>query len=210
MLDRLGSVRVLPVVTVDRLDDAAPIARALADGGLGTIEITLRTPVAIDAIARVSDDLDDIVVGAGSVMCAADVSAAVGAGADYVVSPGFDHGVVERARELGVAAIPGVATATELQRAFNAGVDVVKVFPAAVAGGASLIRAFAAVWPSVRFLPTGGITEATAPDYLAVPSVLAVGGSWMLEPEAIADGDWRSMTNSAAAAVEIGRSGAAS
>ncbi len=201
VIELLGATRVLPVVTIDDVDHALPLATALVDGGLTVIEITLRTPAAIEAIRRVAAGVPDAVVGAGSVMSAADAVAALDAGARFLVSPGFDDGVVETAEAHGVRAIPGIATATELQRASNAGVDVVKVFPAEVVGGTALIEALSAVWPRMRFVPTGGISPSTAAGYLALPSVLAVGGSWMVPKAALAAGDWTTVVRAAADAV---------
>lgn len=203
VIDVLGAVRVLPVVTIDDAAQAVPLARALVDGGITAIEITLRTPVALDAIGRVAAAVPATVVGAGSVMSASDATAAVEAGARFVVSPGFDDDTVATARRHGVRAVPGVATATELQRAANSGVDVVKLFPASLVGGPALIEAMSAVWPSIRFVPTGGITASSAPDYLALPSVVAVGGSWMVPSTAVAAGDWPAVTSAAAHAVRL-------
>lgn len=203
VIELLGTTRVLPVVTIDDVADAVPLATALVDGGLTAIEITLRTPVALDAIRRVADAVPDVVVGAGSVMSSSDATDAIDAGARFLVSPGFDDGVVDTARAHGVLAIPGISTATELQRAANAGVDVVKLFPAELVGGPRLIAALAAVWPSVRFVPTGGITASTAADYLALSAVVAVGGSWMASKTAVVAGDWATVTRASSDAVQL-------
>ena len=201
VIELLATTRVVPVLTIDDADDAAPLAGALVAGGLTAIEVTLRTPAAIVAIRRIVDAVPAAVVGAGSVLSTSDAVEAIDAGARFVVSPGFDDGVVETARSHGLPVIPGIATATELQHAVNSGVDVVKLFPAELLGGPGLIEALAAIWPTVRFVPTGGITPSTAPAYLELPSVLAVGGSWMVPKRALAERDWATVTSGAAHAV---------
>jgi 2-dehydro-3-deoxyphosphogluconate aldolase/(4S)-4-hydroxy-2-oxoglutarate aldolase len=202
-IETIARVGVVPVVTIDRVDDAVGLASALVEGGLPVMEITLRTPVGLEAIARVADREPEILVGAGSVTSAAAASSAVDAGARFVVSPGLDAGMVRTSPDRGVPVIPGVATATELMRAMALGVDVVKVFPADVIGGPRLIEALAAVWPQVRFLPTGGISATNAAPYLALPSVLALGGSWMVPRPAVAARDWTSITELAVAAAAL-------
>jgi 2-dehydro-3-deoxyphosphogluconate aldolase/(4S)-4-hydroxy-2-oxoglutarate aldolase len=202
-IETLGRVRVVPVLTIDDADDAAPLIAALVDGGLTAVEITLRTPAGLDAIRLASAHCPDALIGAGSVVSAAAAIDAIDAGARFLVSPGLDPGTVAVAQERGVAVIPGVATATELLHATSLGVEVVKVFPAEQVGGPALIRAFAAVWPDVRFMPTGGISAATAPAYLALPQVLAVGGSWMVPPSAVRDRDWSAVSRAAAETVGL-------
>jgi 2-dehydro-3-deoxyphosphogluconate aldolase/(4S)-4-hydroxy-2-oxoglutarate aldolase len=196
---------VLPVLTIHDAADAPALADALLRGGLTAMEITLRTPSALDAIERVRAAMPDAVVGAGSVTTASNVADAVAAGASFLVSPGLDSGVLEAARDRHVLAIPGIATATELLRAVELGVDLVKLFPAEVIGGPTLIEALSAVWPDVEFLPTGGITEHTATAYLALPQVLAVGGSWMAPHAVVTQRDWDAVTAAAAAARRLGR-----
>jgi 2-dehydro-3-deoxyphosphogluconate aldolase/(4S)-4-hydroxy-2-oxoglutarate aldolase len=206
VLALIGQARLVPVVTVDDVDDAVPIAAALRDGGLPILEITLRTSAAIEAIRRVDAALPDVTVGAGSVMSGRDADAAIDAGARFVVSPGLARDAVETADGRRITAIPGIATPTELLQATGLGADVVKVFPAEVVGGPALITALAAVWPQVRFVPTGGISPANVGDYLALAPVLAVGGSWMVDRAMIAAGDWAAITRATAAAVEtVGR-----
>ena len=198
---RPSGSRVVPVVTVDAAEDGVGLASALVQGGLPVVEITLRTPEAIEAIRRAATRVPEAVVGAGSVTSAAAVVEATEAGARFIVSPGLDPGVVATARDRGVAVIPGIATATELMHALALGVHVVKLFPAEAVGGTGLIDALSAVWPDVRFMPTGGISAANVAKYLALPQVLAVGGSWMAPRAAIARGDWASIAVAAAAVV---------
>jgi 2-dehydro-3-deoxyphosphogluconate aldolase/(4S)-4-hydroxy-2-oxoglutarate aldolase len=179
ILDRIAESRIVPVVVAHTVGDAAVLADALAEGGLPVAEITFRTSAAADVIrALVSDGR--LLVGAGTVITAEQVDVAVEAGAQFIVSPGLVRAVVERANELGVLVIPGIATATEAIAAIELGVRLVKFFPAESSGGAPAVRAFAAVFSDLRFIPTGGIDEVLARDYLSIPSVVAVGGSWML------------------------------
>jgi len=203
VIDALGDRRIVAVVTIDDVLDAPGLAQALVDGGLPVVEITLRTPVGIEAIRCVATGVPAAIVGAGSVTTAAAATAAIEAGARFIVSPGLDEAVVATAQERGVPVIPGVATATELMRAVQLGVDVVKLFPAEVVGGTAMISALSAVWPDVRFVPTGGISPANVRDYLALRKVLAVGGSWMVPRSAIVSRDWESITAAAEDAVEL-------
>jgi 2-dehydro-3-deoxyphosphogluconate aldolase/(4S)-4-hydroxy-2-oxoglutarate aldolase len=206
--DVIGSIaatRIVPVVTIDDADDGPRTVAALVSGGLAVVEITLRTPAGLEAVRRAAAEVPAAVVGVGSVTDAAAATAAIDAGAQFIVSPGIDDGVIATARDRGVPAIPGIATATELMRALWHGVDVVKLFPAEVIGGADMIDALSAVWPEVRFMPTGGISPANLRSYLARPQVLAVGGSWIASKAAVARGDWTSITTAAAAALDLAR-----
>jgi 2-dehydro-3-deoxyphosphogluconate aldolase/(4S)-4-hydroxy-2-oxoglutarate aldolase len=187
--EQLADLKVVPVVVLDRADDAAPLADALAGGGIGCMEITFRTAAAAEAIASVASR-DDVVVGAGTVTTAAQARTAIEMGSRFIVSPGFDDGVAAVCRERDIPYLPGVATATEVMRAVAAGLDVLKLFPAEAIGGLATLKALAGPFPDVRFVPTGGVDEARAASYLAHPAVLAVGGSWMVPRDAINAGDW--------------------
>ncbi len=187
-VDVLHGSRIVPVVVIDDASFAPDLADALAAGGIPTAEITLRTPAALDAIRAVAGR-SGFAVGAGTVTTVAQVEAAVDAGATYLVSPGFDDAVVERAAELGIPFLPGVATATEIQRAIAAGLDRLKLFPAGAVGGATALKAFAGPFPDVRFLPSGGVSAANAGEYLALGNVFAVSGSWMVPSTALAARD---------------------
>lgn len=204
MIDLIAAAQVVPVVTIADPQRAVDVCRALFAGGLPAVEITLRTPDAIECIRQAAAAGSEVVVGAGSVTSASAVDAVVDSGAQFVVSPGLSDDVVEAAQQRGVPVIPGVATATELMRALALGVDVVKLFPAEAAGGTQLVAALSAVWPEVRFMPTGGISPQNAREYLALPQVLAVGGSWMVPRAAVEARDWHSITAAAAACVEMG------
>jgi 2-dehydro-3-deoxyphosphogluconate aldolase/(4S)-4-hydroxy-2-oxoglutarate aldolase len=194
-----------PVIAVVTLADAAraeSLGQALHAGGLGCVEITFRTPAAAEAIQILSAKAD-LMVGAGTVLNPAQVDAALAAGARFIVSPGFSPAVVERCREAGVPVVPGIATPTELMAAVDRGLDTVKFFPAEPLGGVAMLRALAAPFPAMRFIPTGGITPERLPAYLALRSVLAVGGSWMVDPALVAADDWAAVTRLSAQAVAI-------
>ncbi len=200
----LAATRVLPVVVLSDAAEGAPLTAALAAGGLPVVEITLRTTGALDGLAAAVSKVPTALVGAGTVTDALAAKAAIDAGARFLVSPGYDDGVVEVARANDVPLLPGVATATELMRARAAGFDIVKLFPAAVLGGAAAVAALAAAFPGVGFVPTGGVDATTAADYLAHPQVLAVGGSWMLDRAMVAARDWEQVRSAAAVAAALG------
>lgn len=187
-LETIAAARLLPVVVLDDAHDAPALGDALVAGGLPVAEVTFRTSAAPDAI-RALADRDDLVVGAGTVLTPAQVDEAVAAGAVFVVSPGLSRGVVERCREHGVLALPGAVTATEVQAALEIGISTVKFFPAGTAGGAAAIAALAAPFAGVTFVPTGGIGPDDLADYLRLPAVVAVGGSWMVPRDRIRAGD---------------------
>jgi 2-dehydro-3-deoxyphosphogluconate aldolase / (4S)-4-hydroxy-2-oxoglutarate aldolase len=187
VLDLLAAIRIIPVVVIDDAGMASDLVAALAEGGIGCAEITLRTPQGMAAIAA-SAGAADFVVGAGTVLTADQVDACADAGARFIVSPGFDEEVVERAQSLGLAVLPGVATATEIQRALRAGLDVVKFFPAGRLGGLPMIAALAAPFGSVRFVPSGGVNPQNAREYLDHPAIHSISGSWMVPRDAIHSG----------------------
>lgn len=178
------AARVIPVVTIEDVADATPLAETLTAAGLAVVEITLRSASALEAMAVMSRH-PDLVVGAGTVLTLGQVQQALAAGARFVVAPGFSPGVVQYCRDLQVPVLPGVATPTDIQRALEHGVDLLKFFPAEALGGVRMIRALAAPFPQVRFVPTGGITADNLADYLGLPAVAACGGSWMVDPELV-------------------------
>ena len=179
VLEALGTHRLVPVVVLDDAADADGLAGALVAGGLPVAEVTFRTAAAEESI-RVMAARGDVLVGAGTVLTVQQVDSAVAAGASYVVSPGLSRAVVERCGEHGVPVLPGAVTATEVQAALELGVSTVKFFPAGTSGGAKAIAALAAPFGGVSFVPTGGVGPANLHEYLALPSVHAVGGSWMV------------------------------
>jgi len=202
ILNRLAAFGVIPVVVVDDVPQAELLADALVQGGLPIAEITFRTPAAAEAIRAVAAR-GDILVGAGTVTTTDQVDAAVQAGAEYIVSPGSSSIVVDRADAPGLLALPGVVTATEIQAALELGITTVKFFPAGTSGGPAAIKALAAPFVGVKFVPTGGITPDNLADYLSIPSVLAVGGSWMVKPDLIRAGNTDELARLASEAVAL-------
>jgi len=198
----LGRERLLPVVVVDAARDAPPLAEALREGGLGLLEVTLRTPAALEAIDRIRST-PGMRVGAGTVLDADQVAAAHAAGAGFIVSPGLDRDVVEAARALGLPVVPGIATATELMVARRLGLDLVKFFPAAALGGVEALRGLAGLLPTIGFVPTGGVTEQNLANYLGVPGVVACGGTWLAPRDLIQSGRFGEIARRARAARDI-------
>jgi len=192
--------RLVPVVVLDDAATAGGLADALVAGGLPVVEVTLRTDAALGSI-RAMAARGDIIVGAGTVLTIAQVDDVVAAGASFVVSPGLSRPVVERCRESGVFVLPGAVTATEIQAALELGVTTVKFFPASTCGGAPAIAALAAPFGEVGFVPTGGVGPHNLAEYLAVPAVIAVGGSWMVPRDRVHAGDFTGITQLTAAAV---------
>ncbi|MFD1505670.1 bifunctional 4-hydroxy-2-oxoglutarate aldolase/2-dehydro-3-deoxy-phosphogluconate aldolase [Georgenia yuyongxinii] len=200
VLRRLGAARLVPIVVLDDPAQADPLAAALVAGGLPVAEVTFRTAAAEETI-RAMAGRGDVLVGAGTVLTAAQVDRAVAAGATYVVSPGLSRAVVERCAEHGVLVLPGAVTATEVMAALELGLSTLKFFPAEASGGAAAIRALAAPFAQVRFIPTGGVSPRNLADYLALPSVVAVGGSWMVPDHLVTSGDFAGVTRLTSEAV---------
>ncbi|MFE9447913.1 bifunctional 4-hydroxy-2-oxoglutarate aldolase/2-dehydro-3-deoxy-phosphogluconate aldolase [Streptomyces sp. NPDC006739] len=194
---------VVPVVVVADAADAVPLARALVAGGLPAIEVTLRTPAALDAIRAVTREVPGAVVGAGTVLTPGQVDRCVGAGARFLVSPGWTEALLGAMRGAGVPFLPGVSTASEVVALLEHGVREMKFFPAQAAGGAPYLRSLAGPLPQARFCPTGGIGPQTAPEYLRLPNVGCVGGSWMVPADAVAAGDWARVEELARAAAGL-------
>ncbi|MFI9820791.1 bifunctional 4-hydroxy-2-oxoglutarate aldolase/2-dehydro-3-deoxy-phosphogluconate aldolase [Streptomyces sp. NPDC052013] len=194
---------VVPVVVIDDAADAVPLARALVAGGLPAIEVTLRTPAALGAMRAIAGEVPDAVVGAGTVITPEQVAEAVDAGARFLVSPGWTDGLLEAMRASGVPFLPGVSTASEVVALLERGVREMKFFPAQAAGGTAYLKSLAGPLPQARFCPTGGIGPDTAPEYLALPNVGCVGGSWMLPADAVADRDWARIERLARAAAGL-------
>ncbi|MGZ6745957.1 MAG: bifunctional 4-hydroxy-2-oxoglutarate aldolase/2-dehydro-3-deoxy-phosphogluconate aldolase [Nocardioides sp.] len=199
----LDLVPVVPVVVVDRVADAVPIARALVAGGLPAIELTLRTPVALDAIRAIADEVPEIVVGAGTVVTPGQAKEAHDAGARFLVSPGTTHALLGAMADTGLPFLPGTATVSEVLAVLEAGCTEMKLFPAEASGGTDYLRSLASPVPAARFCPTGGITAASAPAYLALPNVGCVGGSWLTPADAVASGDWARIERLAAEAAAL-------
>lgn len=202
--DVMGRAPVIPVIVIDDLADAVPLAEALVRGGLPVLEVTLRTPAALAAMQAMAQ-VPGAIVGAGTVLDAGMLQAAVQAGAQFLVSPGYSDSVAAAARASAVPWLPGTATAGEVMRAREAGFNRLKFFPAEQAGGADMLKAFGSVFRDVVFCPTGGITLAKAPSYLSLPNVACVGGSWVMPKPLVAQRDWAAIERLAAEAAQLVR-----
>jgi 2-dehydro-3-deoxyphosphogluconate aldolase / (4S)-4-hydroxy-2-oxoglutarate aldolase len=185
---------IIPVLTIERLEDAVPLAKALVAGGVRTLEITLRTPVAIESAKAIMADVPDAVVGIGTILNADDLARAEGIGARFGISPGATPDLLKAAAASALPFAPGIATASELMLGLSHGFNLVKFFPAEQSGGIKALRALAGPFPDVRFCPTGGIGEANAASWLAEPNVVAVGGSWLCPAADIGSGNWAGIT----------------
>jgi 2-dehydro-3-deoxyphosphogluconate aldolase/(4S)-4-hydroxy-2-oxoglutarate aldolase len=185
---------VIPVIVLDRVDDAVPLAEALVAGGVKVLEVTLRTPVALKCMEAMARAVPEAIVGAGTVRNMADARAALDAGCRFAVSPGYLSEVGLGCREIGLPLLPGVATGSEVMRANLDGYDFLKFFPATAAGGIPMLKALGGPFPDVSFCPTGGITVETAPQFLALPNVKVCGGSWLTPAEAVKAKDWGRIT----------------
>ena len=200
-----GLAPVIPVLAIDRIEDALPLCRALADNGLPVLEITLRTACALDAIALVARELPHACVGAGTVLSATDLANVSDAGARFAISPGATDALFDAAKASRTPLIPGIATASELMRGMEHGWRRFKFFPAESSGGIAALKGFGGPLPMARFCPTGGIDAAKAPAYLALPNVACVGGSWMVPADAVKAGDWARIGALAAEAASLKR-----
>jgi 2-dehydro-3-deoxyphosphogluconate aldolase/(4S)-4-hydroxy-2-oxoglutarate aldolase len=200
---------VIPVIVLDDARHAAPLAHACVAGGIELLEVTLRTPAGLESIRRIVAEVPRAVVGAGTVTTPAEVARVAAAGARFAVSPGFDPALAAAARDHGLPLMPGVMTPSEAMAAMAAGLTLLKFFPAAAAGGPAMLRALAGPFPTLRFCPTGGVDARNAGEYLALPNVVAVGGSWITPASAIAREDWAAVTTLARAAASLPRDGIA-
>jgi 2-dehydro-3-deoxyphosphogluconate aldolase/(4S)-4-hydroxy-2-oxoglutarate aldolase len=207
-LDRLLSIsRVVPVVTIHDATTAVPTARALQDGGVGVIEITLRTAASLECIERIARELPSMTVLAGTACHASQIQASLDAGAAGIVSPGLTEALAAAVERAGAAWLPGVATASDILRGLALGLDRFKLFPASIAGGPDALRAFAGPFPGVRFCPTGGIDRAAVGRYLELPNVACVGGSWVATEKMIDAGDWAAIHANAASVAALRSTG---
>jgi 2-dehydro-3-deoxyphosphogluconate aldolase/(4S)-4-hydroxy-2-oxoglutarate aldolase len=199
--DLFRRARVLPVVTIDSVSDAVPLAEALLAGGLRAIEVTLRTPAGLGCIEAIAAKVPDMVVGAGTVLSPADLRAVAAAGAQFALSPGATPDLLEAARTSPIPFVPGVASASEVMCVLAAGLTTMKLFPAAILGGPAMLKALNGPLGQAMFCPTGGVSLDNASTYLAEPNVLCVGGTWIAPSDRIRAGDWPAITARAAAAV---------
>ena len=205
VVETLKRAGVVPVIVIEDESKAVPLARALVKGGLPVLEVTFRTKAAAGAIAKIKTEVPEAVVGAGTLLTPEQVRAAVAAGAAFGVAPGFDPVVVATAKAVGLPMVPGIATASELSQALTAGVPMVKFFPAEAAGGVKMIKNLLGAFRSigVKFMPTGGINLSNLKDYLAVPEIIACGGTWIVHNDALASNDWDAIENLAAYAAAL-------
>jgi 2-dehydro-3-deoxyphosphogluconate aldolase/(4S)-4-hydroxy-2-oxoglutarate aldolase len=192
---------VIPVIVINDPDHAVPLAQALVTGGIRVLEITLRSDAALEAIRRIRSNVPEALVGAGTVLSGQDLQAVAEAGGDFAISPGLTPSLLSAAEQMSIPLIPGVASASELMMALEAGLTELKFFPAQAAGGVEMLKSFAGPFPQVRFCPTGGITPENYREYLALKNVACVGGSWLVPAEKIAQGDWGALTQLAREAV---------
>ena len=207
IVETLKSAGVIPVIVIEDEAKAVPLAQALVKGGLPVLEVTFRTKAAAGAIAKIKAAVPEAVVGAGTLLTPDMVRAAKAAGAVFGVAPGFDPAVIAAAREVGLEMVPGIATASELSQALTAGVPMVKFFPAEAAGGVKMIKNLLGAFrfTGVKFMPTGGINLTNVRDYLAVPEIVACGGTWIVPKDALAAGDWAAIEKLAADAANLVR-----
>lgn len=199
----LASAPVVPVVVIEKLEDAAPLARALYNGGLKALEITLRTPIAAEAVKLMKAEVPEAYVGTGTVVDKASFEASVAAGADFMVSPGVNDELLALAKETDIPFLPGAATPSEVMKLASHGFKFLKFFPAEAAGGTAMLKSIGGPLPQVTFCPTGGISLATASNYLALSNVICVGGTWMLDKQLIENKDWQAIEALARQASEI-------
>ena len=201
--EKVYKTGIVPVVVLEKTEDAVPLAKALLKGGIDFMEITFRTACAADAIALISSEVPEMTVGAGTVINIEQAARAVDSGAKFIVSPGLDVGVVGWAQENDIPVIPGCVTPTEIMKAISLGLSVVKFFPADVFGGIKAIKALSAPFGQVKFLPTGGVSEANLKEFIENKSVAAIGGSWVCKKDDIANHDWDKISALSANAVKI-------
>ena len=199
----LTAGKVVPVIAIDDLSTAVDLAHALVEGGIPTLEITLRTAAGLEAIRQIKKEVPNAIVGAGTVTNGEQLKAVTDAGAVFAISPGFNINFAKAAEKSSIAVIPGIATPGELMLALEHGIDTMKLFPAEVVGGKAMLKALYGPFADVRFCPTGGITEDTAADYLSQPNVVCIGGSWMVPKGWLDNGEWDKVTESSAKAAGI-------
>ncbi|MEJ8813102.1 bifunctional 4-hydroxy-2-oxoglutarate aldolase/2-dehydro-3-deoxy-phosphogluconate aldolase [Variovorax ureilyticus] len=194
VLDIMRTGPVIPVIVIDRLEDAVPLARALVAGGVRVLEVTLRTPVALKAIEAIANEVEGAITGVGTITQARDFDSALKAGALFGVSPGLTPELIAAAKDSALPLLPGVMTPSDVIAARAGGFTELKLFPAQQAGGVGMLKALGGPFPELRFCPTGGISAATAPEFLALPNVACVGGSWLTPASAVAARDWGRIT----------------
>ena len=207
IVETLGKAGVVPVIVIEKEEQAVPLARSLVKGGLPVLEVTFRTKVAAGAIAAIKREVPEAILGAGTLLTPQMVKDAKAAGAVFGVAPGFDPAVMAAAKEAGLPMCPGIATASELSQALTAGCEMVKFFPAEAAGGVKMIKNLLGAFrfTGVKFMPTGGVNISNVAEYLAVPEIVCCGGTWIVQKDALASGDWTAIERLAADAAALVR-----
>ncbi|MDC9597507.1 bifunctional 4-hydroxy-2-oxoglutarate aldolase/2-dehydro-3-deoxy-phosphogluconate aldolase [Xenorhabdus anantnagensis] len=203
MMIRLRQIKIVPVIAIEEARDIIPLGHALADNGLPIAEITFRTERAAEAINLLKAERPDMLIGAGTVLHSEQVRQAKAAGAEFVVSPGLNPNTVQACRQTGIPIIPGVNNASTIEQALELGIDFVKFFPAEPSGGTVMIKALLAPYPQLQVMPTGGISVKNIRDYLAIPQIVACGGSWMVSAQLIQDKEWKKIGKLAREAAEL-------
>ena len=201
--DVMNTSPVMPVMVINQIEQAVPLARALVEGGLKVLEITLRTPVALECIRRIKAEVPGAIVGAGTIINTQTLDQAIAAGAEFIVSPGVTPSLLDAALSSGIPTLPGVITPSEVMRLLEKGITAMKFFPAEAAGGIPMLKSIGGPLPQVTFCPTGGVNPKNAPDYLALSNVACVDGSWMAPAELVDAGDWAEITRRAAVAAAL-------
>ena len=202
VVKQLSLIGIVPVIKIDKVEDAKPLAKALIDGGLPCAEVTFRTDCAKEAIKVIADEFPEMIVGAGTVLTKSQVDDAIEAGAKFIVSPGFNPEIVKYCQSKGCPIVPGINNPTGIEQALELGLETVKFFPAEQSGGIAMIKAMSAPYGKVTFMPTGGVTAANVNDYLSFSKIVCCGGSWMVKPEMIAAGDFDGITKLVRQAVD--------
>ncbi|MCL2839511.1 MAG: bifunctional 4-hydroxy-2-oxoglutarate aldolase/2-dehydro-3-deoxy-phosphogluconate aldolase [Defluviitaleaceae bacterium] len=194
IFEKLAQMRIVPVIVINDVSKAVPLAKALCDGGLPCAEVTFRTAGAADAIRAMTEAFPEMLVGAGTILTPAQADEAIAAGAKFLVSPGLNPDVVRHVQSKGVPMLPGICTPSELEQGLALGLEMLKFFPAEAAGGVNMLKALSAPYGTMKFMPTGGLTPSNVNDYLSIKNVMACGGSWMVKDELIAAGDFAKIT----------------
>jgi len=200
-LEILSLGPIIPVITLDKAEDALPLADALAEGGIKTMEVTLRTPAALDAIRLLAKERDHMVIGAGTITTPDAFSKVKKAGAQFIISPGVTEALLVAGKKCGVPYIPGISTTSDALLAINHGFECLKFFPAGLAGGTPMLKSFGTLFSNLKFCPTGGIDQKNMNEYLGLPNVVCVGGSWIVPVKAIREGQWGEITKLVKAAL---------
>lgn len=199
--DFLAPIGVMPVVVIDNVEDAVPVTNALKAGGIKAVEVTLRTAAALDAIRAIKNECEDVLVGVGTIVNEQNLKDVAEIGVDFAISPGFTPTLIKQSQDLGVELMPGVASASEVMACMELGLSCLKLFPAVAAGGIPLLKSIGGPLPQVTFCPTGGLTIDTFTDFLALPNVGCVGGTWLVPKDAVASKNWQTITDIAAKTV---------